>query len=55
MGAPCHQKGRESGLFFELKCLEDLIASSTISEKERAFAKKILRSYQGCSEKNYAS
>lgn len=53
MGAPCRQKGRESGLWYEKKCLEDLVASSTISDKERAFAKKILKSYKKLSEGDY--
>ena len=53
MGGICHKKYYERGLFFEIKCQENLIASPTASEKEKAFAKKLLRSFKEYSEGDY--
>lgn len=49
----CYKKGREQGLWWEIQCLEKLIASPTIDEEEKKFAKKLLRSYKKYSEKEY--
>ena len=49
----CYQKNKEKGLWFEIKCLEELIASMAVPEKEKVFAKKLLRSYKKYAEADH--
>ena len=42
----CHQKGKETGLWYEIKCLEDDLKSPRISVEHRKFLKGILKSYK---------
>lgn len=55
MGGVCYRKGMERGLWYELKCQEDIIASPTASQKDKAFARQLLKSYKKFTEKDYAS
>lgn len=52
----CHQKGKEVGLWYNIKCLEDDLKSPRISSEYRKFLKGILKGHkeemakrQGCS------
>jgi len=51
----CYKKGREQGLWYEIQCLEKLIASPTIDKEEKKFAKTLLRSWKKYSEKDYTT
>jgi len=53
MGGTSHQKGGERGLWYEEKCLEDVIASKKKQGIDASFEKKILKSYQNYSEETY--
>ena len=53
MAGLCYRKYHERGLWFEMKCLEELIASPTARENDKELAKKILKAYKQLSEKDY--
>ena len=53
MGGICRIKGRERGLFFEIRVLEEMITRDTASQKDLEYAKVLLKSYQKFSEKDY--
>ncbi len=54
MGGASHQKGKERGLWFEIKCLEDVIRNKTKRGEDCKFEKKILKSYRQYSERDYS-
>lgn len=49
----CYQKGKERGLWYEIKCQENIINSPTALDKEKSFAKKLLKSFREYTEKDY--
>lgn len=54
MGRACHLKGRETGFWYEIKCLEDIITSKKERGMDASFEEGILKSYRKYSEKSYA-
>ena len=54
MAGICYRKGYEKGLYFEIKCLEDVVASKEKRGVDATFEKDILKSYRKYSEKDYA-
>lgn len=55
MGGICYQKGKEQGLYYEIKCLEDVIAIKKKLGKDATFEKGLLKSYRKYSERDYAT
>ena len=53
MAGICKIKGRERGLWYEIKVLEDMIARNKAPQKELDYAKVLLESYKKFSEKDY--
>jgi hypothetical protein len=54
MSPDCHRKYCEHGLWFEIKCLEELIASPTAKQSDKDYANKLLKSYKRLARKQYA-
>lgn len=54
MSAPCYQKGKERGLWFEIKCIEENIATREKLGKDTSFEKPLLKSFKRHSERDYA-
>jgi len=50
----CKIKGRERGLWFEIKCLKENIEIRKKLGKPTKFEEGILEAFQKCSEKDYA-
>ena len=46
MGGISYHKNMEKGLWYEIKCLQDLVDSPTAPEKERKHAKHLLKHYR---------
>ena len=55
MAGICKIRGKERGLRFEIKALEEIIARNTAPQKDLDYAKVLLKSYQKFSEKDYAA
>lgn len=55
MGGVCYQRYHERGLWFERKCIKDVIASKKKRGLDASFEKKILKAYQKYSEADYAN
>lgn len=53
MAGICYRKGYEKGLWYEIKTLEDLIHNPQAGEKDREYAKTLVRAYRKLSEKDY--
>ena len=53
MGGICYHKGLEKGLWFEIKCLEDIVASKKKQGKDASFEKGILKAYKKLTEREY--
>lgn len=45
-GGECHIKGKERGLWFEIKCLEDTIKAKEKSGQDAFFEKELLEVYR---------
>ena len=50
----CYQKGKEQGLWYEIKCIKDTIAILEKLGKDCKFEKGLLKSYQKLTESDYA-
>ena len=50
----CKAKGREVGLWYEIKIIEDIIKSKESRGEDVSFEKRILKSHRKYSEKDYA-
>ena len=55
MTRACHQKFKETGLWFEIKCLENDIKSKESRGEDTSFEKKLLRSYKKYTEEDVES
>ena len=55
MPRPCHQKNKEVGLWFEIKCIKENIALKEKLGKDVSFEKRLLKSFQRYSGRAYAS
>lgn len=53
-GGACYQKGKEQGLWYEIKCLEDVIILKEKLDKDASFEKGLLKSYRQYSETDYS-
>lgn len=53
MSAPCHQRYKETGLWFEILCLKNAIADKEKHKADASFEKGILKSYRKYSEGTY--
>ena len=53
-GRICYRKGEEVGLWYEIKCQENLIKSPTASRGDKKFARQLLKSYKTFTEANYS-
>lgn len=49
----CYKKGREQGLWYEIKCIEETIKIKKQLGKDASFEKGILRAYKKLTEKDY--
>ena len=49
----CYQKGKEQGLWFEVKYYEEILASPTAKEADKRLAKSLLRKCKKLTEKDY--
>ncbi|GAG55290.1 unnamed protein product [marine sediment metagenome] len=49
----CYKKGKEQGLWYEIKCLEETIKIKKQLDKDASFEKGILRAYKKLTEKDY--
>ena len=50
----CYRKDEEIGLWYEIKCQEDLIKSPTASREDKKFARQLLESYKTFTEAYYS-
>lgn len=50
----CYQKGRERGIWFEIKCLKDVIKNKEGRGEDASFGKQILKSFLKYSETDYS-
>jgi len=44
-GAPCYQKGKEHGPWYEIKCTADVIRSKEARGEDASFERELLRSW----------
>ena len=54
MGGICYKRYNERGLFFEIKCIEDVIAGKRKRKIDANFEKKLLEFYKKYSEVDYS-
>jgi len=54
VGGVCYRKGYEKGLWFEIKCIKQDIASKTQRSVDCHFERGILKAYEKLTEKDYA-
>ena len=54
-GRVCYKKNEEVGLWYELRCLEDVIASKTAKSEDCKLEKGLLKSFSNYSEADYSS
>jgi len=52
-GGECRKKGKERGLWFEIKCLEDTIEAKGKVGKDASFEKEILEAYRKYRTEDY--
>ncbi len=45
MGAPCHQKGKETGAWYEIKCVQDVIREKEAVGENANFERGLLKSW----------
>jgi len=53
MGGICKARGRERGLWYEIKVLEDMIARNKAPQDQLDYAKILVKSYKKYSEADY--
>ena len=53
-GRLCYRNDEEVGLWYEIKCQEDLIKSPTASREDKKFARQLLKSYKTFTEADYS-
>lgn len=54
MAGICYQKGKERGLWYEIKCIEDVVANKKARGDNAPFEKRLLKSYGQYSEADYS-
>ena len=54
-GRLCYRKNEEVGLWYEIKCLEGVIANKTARGEDCKFEKGLLKSFRNYSEADYSS
>ena len=54
MGGVCYRKGLERGLWFLIKCVEDVIASKKKRHLNTRLEEELLKSYKKFTEEEYA-
>ena len=54
-GRLCYKKGQEVGLYYEKKCLEDVIKNKEARGEDASFEQKLLKSWANYSEADYSS
>jgi len=52
-GGECRKKGKERGLWYEIKCLEDAIEAKEKSGKDASFEKMLLKEYRKYKAEDY--
>lgn len=55
MGGVCYQKGQERGLWYEIKCIQEVVDNKTARGEDCKFEKKLLKAYKQLNEIDYAS
>ena len=45
MGGNCHQKGKERGSWYEIKCVKDIIISKEAKNQDASMERNLLKSW----------
>lgn len=53
-GRVCYKMGEEKGLWYERKCVQDVIKNKTARSENCEFEKRLLKSWEGYSEADYS-
>ena len=46
MPQPCHQKGKETGAWYEIKCVQDIIRDKEANGEDASFERELLKSWK---------